>query len=213
MLILCRKILRPNFTFRLQRLHYIFIHNKFWLRHIRKSYFFGIRHRTNMFRSVACYLLSSDHLLFFWAAQTVVSQRFRRSFSLCRQSNRNPIFHQRVYYIIKRIVIRRAFALNYPTPFKCRDYARVICETRFYLLRSRSLCIPYKFRILPYCNIVLLQYHHIALLQSWCHFVDNESIIKRREVVRYTVFTDCGGELGFKILRWWLKVREVILSK
>ena len=106
----------PNFTVRLQRLHCIFIYNKSWLRHIRKSCFYGIRHRTNMFRSVACYLLSSDHLLFFWAAQTVVSQRFRRSFSLCQQSNRNPIFHQRVY-IIKRIVIRKTVALNYPTPF------------------------------------------------------------------------------------------------
>lgn len=115
-----------------------------------------------MFRSVACYLLSSDHLLFFRAAQTVVSQRFRRFFSLCRQSNRTPTLHQRVY-ILKRIVIHRAFALNYPTPFKCRDYARAICETRFYSLRSRSLCIPYKFRILSYC---ILSYCNLGIILS-----------------------------------------------
>lgn len=114
-----------------------------------------------------CYLLSSDHLLFFCAAQTVVSQRYRRFFLPCRQYNRNPTVHQRVY-IIKRIVIRKTVALNYPTPFKCRDYSRAICETRFYSLRSRSLCILYKFAIIysVYCLFYILPYCNLGIILS-----------------------------------------------
>lgn len=59
--------------------------------------------------------VKSGPLAVFCAAQTVVSQRYRRSFSLCRQFNRNQIFHQRVY-IIKRIVTHKRSRLTIQRP-------------------------------------------------------------------------------------------------